>query len=139
MARDERGRYHSLKEITANGPAWASGCSECNYGIRLAPDLTGVVSLHLERLVQAVDGDITFCDCQAGQSYRKALLARFNVVKQEDARNARVVTHKVAGSDEPLNPLNTLRIDSSIDIARVAIEAARANHVPTVHLEKETA
>ena len=56
--------------------SWAYGCGLCNNGIISAPDLTGVVSLHLERLVQNIKGQIVFCECDAGVRYRAGLAQR---------------------------------------------------------------
>lgn len=117
--RDIHGRYTTLKEINANGPTWARGCDACTCGIVLAPELTGAAPLYMERLVQAIDGDITFCTCQAGQRYRVSLLNR----RQEIIEQAR----------QSLKTTAKLKVDNPIDIARHAIRAAQARNVPTVH------
>lgn len=59
---------------TASDNHWASGCEHCHYGYVSAPELTGACSLHLERLVQAINKQLTFCECRAGQYGRKFLL-----------------------------------------------------------------
>lgn len=69
---------------------WASGCEKCKIGIVCAPELTGACELYLERLVQAIDGDITFCDCQAGARYRVYLLNRFQFLKEEARKDGRM-------------------------------------------------
>jgi hypothetical protein len=137
--RDERGRYNSLKEIAENGPTWAKGCTSCQFGIVAAPDLTHAAPLYMERLVQAIDGDITFCACQAGQRYRVSLLNRNRAITSQDKVDERIITHKIAGSEQTLTPENTLRIDSPLSIARQAINAARALNVPTIHMAGEPA
>jgi hypothetical protein len=68
--RDTNGRYIDTKVITANGPTWAKGCGRCKCGILSAPDLTGVAPLHLERLCQAIEKSLMFCECEAGTKYR---------------------------------------------------------------------
>ena len=50
---------------------WAQGCADCRYGIVLAPPRTGAVSLYAERLVQASDQSVEFCDCRAGHMARQ--------------------------------------------------------------------
>lgn len=71
---------------------WARGCDKCKNGIAQAPELTGACELYLERLVQAVDGDITFCDCQAGTRYRVFLLNRFQFLKEEARKDHRMTS-----------------------------------------------
>ena len=137
--RTDHSRYQSLKDISNNGPSWAKGCTSCQFGIVAAPDLTHAASLYMERLVQAIDGDIVFCTCQAGQRYRVSLLNRNRVITQQDKIDERIITHKVAGSEQTLTPENTLRIDSPIAIARQAINAARTLNVPTIHMTGEPA
>lgn len=117
--RDERGRYHSLKAIMDNGPAWAKGCPSCTHGIVRAPELTGATALYLERLVQAVDGDVVFCTCQAGTRYRVALLNCRQQIIEQQRRDLRTTV--------------VVRIESLLEIARTAIHAAQAQNVPTVH------
>jgi hypothetical protein len=105
----------------------------CKHGILAAPELTGATPLYLERILQALDGDIRFCTCKNGEEQRIGLLNRHRAIVEQDKRDARILTHKTAGSEQTLNPENTLRIASPLDIARLAIEAARARNVPTVH------
>lgn len=119
--RDERGRYLSVKPIEDNGPTWARGCPSCTCGIVAAPELTGAASLYLERLVQAIDGDITFCTCQAGKSYRVSLLNRRQEIIEQTRRDAK--TTAIVGTSNP------------IDIARAAIQTVQAQRVPTMRLE----
>lgn len=121
--RNERGQYLNLKEIASNGPAYARGCPSCNCGIVLAPELTGAAPLYLERLVQAIDGDITFCTCQAGKSYRVSLLNRRQQVIEQAKQDA-------AGA-------SAIAVGSQIDSARYAMRAAQAKSVPTVHAAGE--
>lgn len=119
--RDIRGRYLDTKPIEDNGPTWARGCPACTCGIVSAPELTGASSLYLERLVQAIDGDITFCVCQAGQSYRVSLLNRRQEIIEQARRDAKATA--IVGTSNP------------IDIARAAIQTAQAQRVPTMRLE----
>lgn len=69
---------------------WANGCEKCNRGIVSAPELTGACETYLERLVQAVDGDITFCECKAGIRYRVFLLNRYRFLVEEAKRDERM-------------------------------------------------
>ena len=119
--RDDRGRYDTVKEIEANGPASARGCGACAFGIALAPELTGATSFYLERLVQAVDGDITFCACQAGQHYRVSLLNRHRQLVEEAKKDARMLDAARA------------KTHPDIENARAAIQHAQALRAPTVH------
>lgn len=120
--RDKRGRYLNLKELCDNGPDWASGCPLCKFGIVAAPALVGAaVPLYLQRIVQAIDGDITFCGCQAGKSYRVSLLNRRQEIL-ERARQDMKITAK-------------LQVDNPIDVARALIRIEQARRTPTIHLE----
>ena len=97
--RDVRGRYLNSVPVAESVPAWASGCDQCSCGIVSAPELTGVANLYMERMVQAKDGTLTFCSCQAGQRYRVALLNRYQYLIEEARRHpsmqeaARQLTH----------------------------------------------
>lgn len=73
-----------------NGPEWAHGCDACQYGIVLAPELTGGAEVHLERLIQHNAGDITYCTCQAGTRYRVYLLNRRQKLIEEARKDPRM-------------------------------------------------
>lgn len=120
--RDPRGRYLDTKAITDLGPSWAHGCSKCKCGIVAAPPLTNAVATYLERLVQHIDGQITYCECRAGTRYRAFLLNRRQMLIEEARRHplmvdaARQLTHP------------------DIENARTAIYATyAAAPPPTVH------
>lgn len=121
MARDTHGRYMSIKEITANGPDHAAGCPLCKFGIVSAPELSGAVPLYLERLVQAIDHNLTFCGCQAGKHYRIALAnRRLEIIEQmKQAMRGKV------------------KVDNPIDVARILIQLEQAKRVPTIHAAGE--
>lgn len=87
-----------MKKVTVKYPSsnennWAMGCPKCRYGIAAAPELTGSCELYLERLVQAMNGDITFCECKAGIRYRSGLLNRRQVLLEEAKRDPRMAAH----------------------------------------------
>jgi hypothetical protein len=66
-----------MKQVEITTPAaphWAYGCEHCKYGIKSAPALTGACEIYLERLVQAIERTLVFCECTAGQKYRSYLL-----------------------------------------------------------------
>lgn len=88
--RDTRGNYVNLKEITDNGPEWAAGCGKCNLGIVSAPPLTRACDLWLERLCQAIAGDVHFCDCEAGIRFRVSLLNRRQALIEEARKDGRM-------------------------------------------------
>jgi hypothetical protein len=104
---------------------WAAGCPQCTYGIVSAPELTRACELYLERLVQAIDGDITFCTCQAGQVYRVYLLNRRQALIEE-ARRLPLMADFVKHKSHP-----------DIEQARWAMaqEAGKMHRVPTIHYE----
>lgn len=52
---------------------WATGCGLCGYGILSAPELHGRVPFYEERRIQFQAGEIQFCECKAGQTYRRCL------------------------------------------------------------------
>lgn len=74
------------------GNHWGRGCKECKYGLVNAPELTGACEVYLERLVQAIDGDLQFCTCQAGTRYRVFLANRFLFLKAEAKRDSRMAS-----------------------------------------------
>lgn len=122
MSRDTHGRYINLKAIIENGPEGAHGCPLCKFGIVSAPDLVGAaVPLYLQRLVQAIDHELTFCGCQAGKHYRISLANRRLEIIEQMKQAAR-------GKD---------KVDNPIDVARTLIRLEQAKRVPTIHLEKE--
>jgi membrane protein implicated in regulation of membrane protease activity len=119
--RDDRGNYRSLKEITDNGPDHAAGCPLCQFGIVAAPDLSGVVPLYLERLVQAIDDELTFCGCQAGKHYRVSLRNRRQIMLEQIKQNGR----------------GNVKVDDPVSVARVLIHLEQAKRVPTIHADGE--
>lgn len=78
----------SLPVTTGNH--WGRGCKECKYGLVSAPELTGACEVYLERLVQAIDKQLTFCACQAGTRYHVFLLNRFQFLKEEARKDGRM-------------------------------------------------
>jgi hypothetical protein len=125
--RDLHGRYHE-KPIEESAPTWAMGCSKCKFGIVDAPALTGVVELYLERLVQAVDGDVTFCTCKAGEERRKNVVKRDQFLRAE-AKNIFTMQPQA-------------RRDSHVDIevARTKMLLQREDTpAPTIHYERVAA
>lgn len=92
-----------MKKLTVKYPAsnennWAHGCPKCRYGIANATELTGACELYLERLVQALNGDITFCACRAGARYRVYLLNRHRILIEEARRDPRMTAHALRNS-----------------------------------------
>lgn len=79
----------SLPVTTGNH--WARGCPKCANGIVSAPPLTRACELYLERLVQAIDKQLVFCDCQAGTRYRAFLRNRSQILIEEARRDPRMV------------------------------------------------
>ena len=67
----------------AGKPAWAVGCGKCQYGL-IDPPAVAVAdtSLYLIRTYQAANGRLTFCDCEAGQAYRRYLRGAYVAVKE---------------------------------------------------------
>ena len=82
--------------------AWARGCSHCRYGVVSAPELTRACDLHMERLVQAMNKSIEFCDCKAGTRYHVYLKNRYRILIEEARReapnDARMMTAAAKGS-----------------------------------------
>ena len=56
-----------------DGPTWAMGCYACSYGLLQAPSLARDSPSYYARLGHFQRGELTFCDCQAGQAYYKYL------------------------------------------------------------------
>ncbi len=118
--RDLHGRYMDTKAITDNGPSWARGCPNCSHGIAAAPELTGACELYLERLVQACDGDITFCTCQAGIRYRVFLRNRFLFLTDEVKKKPSLSAF-IGRNTHP-----------DIESARIAIQANQGAKTPPI-------
>lgn len=92
-----------MKRVTVNFPAsnennWSRGCPRCTYGIANAPPLTRACELYLERLVQALNGDIVFCDCRAGTCYRFYLRNRNQILIEEARRDPRMTAYAMRNS-----------------------------------------
>jgi hypothetical protein len=117
-----------MKRVKVQYPAsnendWARGCPKCKGGIASAPELTRACELYMERLVQALDKQIIFCECKAGTRYRAYLLNRRAIAIEE-----------VRGHN--LSPQKALDMHPDIAAARKSIshsyEMAR---LPTIHWE----
>ncbi len=73
---------------------WAMGCDNCSYGLVSPPAIPSVAaSLYMVRLVQATNHDLTFCDCQAGTSYRVSLLNRRQKLIEEARKDPRMIEY----------------------------------------------
>lgn len=114
-----------LSSTTPKGPEWARGCESCDHGIVSAPEITWAVEFYLERIVQAVDGDITFCTCQAGKFYRVSLLNRHQKLIEDAKRDERMI-HAARNKTHP-----------DIENARAAMLESHGKmaRVPTVHFQ----
>ena len=66
----------------AGKPAWALGCGKCSHGLIDPPPATVAdTSLYLVRTYQAANGRLTFCDCEAGQAYRRYLRLAYAAIR----------------------------------------------------------
>lgn len=127
--RDIRGRYTKSKPLTETIPLWAQGCELCECGIQDAPPIVGVASLYMERLVQAIDHELTFCTCKAGVRYHAALLNRRRVLIEEAKKDKRLSEWSMRGTHP------------DIEATRRAMHRKREelSTVPTIHFEREAA
>lgn len=69
-------RTSSLKDYPIDpdaAPHWAQGCESCTYGMVVAPETIGTLTLADQRAVQMDEGMIEFCNCKAGFMYRQYL------------------------------------------------------------------
>lgn len=87
-----------MKRVKVQYPAsnendWARGCAKCKHGIVSAPELTRACELYMERLIQALDKQIIFCECDAGTRYRAYLLNRRQVLLEEARRSPFMQQH----------------------------------------------
>lgn len=80
-------RYTQVKDILAIGPDWSHGCEHCAYGLILAPDIIGAVSVSEQRAVAHIDNMIVYCECRAGHMYRQHL-RRVSETLSEYQRNS---------------------------------------------------
>lgn len=124
-----------MKKVTApplprsNENEWARGCAKCKYGIASAPELTRACELHLERLVQMLAGEITFCECQAGIRYHVFLRNRHRKLIEEARRDPRMQAY-AAKLTHP---------DIEVAKSNISVSYAMAQFSPTVHFETESA
>jgi hypothetical protein len=127
--RDIRGRYTKTKELTEIIPTWAQGCDQCECGVLDAPPLTGLASLYMERLVQAIDHELTFCSCMAGTRYHAALLNRRRVLIEEAKKDKRLSEWSMRGTHP------------DIEATRRAMRRKREEQstIPTIHFDEVTA
>jgi hypothetical protein len=125
--RDIHGRYLDTKAITENGPSWAKGCGRCRFGILSAPDITGVAPMHLERLVQAIDKEIVFCECEAGKMYRLTLgRIRNSLIAEANRDNRKHMEWQEAKHDT----------HRDIEVTRLKMQEAREKTpVPSMHMD----
>ncbi len=109
--------------------SWAKGCKSCTYGIVAAPEITGACEFYLERLAQAINGDITFCDCRAGTSYRVSLLNRRQKLIEEARKYPRMVEQAKRSTHPDILSAQVLILE----------KFAKMQHdkVPTVHFVTE--
>ncbi len=96
-------------EIVDN--ASAHGCASCSYGIVAAPEITGACEFYLERLAQALNGDITFCDCRAGTNYHANLLKRHRKFVEEARRDPRMVEQAKRGTHPDIEQAQVLMLE----------------------------
>jgi hypothetical protein len=61
-------------DLSRLGPTWVHDCPECRYGIIAAPPLLNGLPLYECRRMQAQEGLIVFCVCEAGKRYLKYLM-----------------------------------------------------------------
>lgn len=101
---------------------WARGCPSCKYGIASAPELTGSSELYLERIAQALNGDIQFCTCKAGVRSRAHLLNRHQMLIEEARRDPRMAESAQR------------RSHPDIEVAQWKIQNSYAA-MPTIHYE----
>ncbi len=92
--------------------AWAKGCKQCTFGLVAAPELTGACEFYLERLVQALNGDITFCECRAGRCYRVNLLNKHRKFIEEARKDPRMTEQAKRGSHPDLEAAQAIILES---------------------------
>jgi hypothetical protein len=110
----QRVESKDITEVMRNaGVDWSAGCGKCRCGYLSAPELTRAADLWVERLVQHIDGEITYCDCRAGQAAQKHCGNRWEALLRE----ARTDANMSAYSEKYSHP--------EIEIARDAIHKAR--------------
>ncbi len=118
-------------DIADNG--WAEGCRSCLYGIIAAPELTGACEFYLERLVQALNGDITFCECRAGRCYRVNLLNKHRKFVEEARKDPRMIEQVRRGSHPDLEAAQV------IILSHLGKMHPNNDRVPTIRFVEEPA
>lgn len=120
-----RKAYSDTKTVADNSPKWAHGCDKCKFGIVDSMPLTRATDLMTERVVQMDLGLVQFCDCQAGQAYRRRVAAYRDQLIDEACKNPKMAMQARRASHP------------DIDNAREAILAAQP--APTFNGQKEPA
>jgi hypothetical protein len=60
------------------------GCGKCEFGLLSAPVNLAAMTLVEQRTLQATQGEISFCDCEMGQSYRRHLRKQYRYMIEDD-------------------------------------------------------
>lgn len=69
-------------------PDGVGDCPACSFGLVEPPPLTGSLPLYRERCLQYEMRELTFCECQAGQLYRRFLARRAVTENAREAKDA---------------------------------------------------
>ena len=69
-------------------PAGLGDCPTCSFGLINPPPLTGSLPLYRERCLQYDMHELTFCECQAGQDYRRYLAKKSRTENEREAKDA---------------------------------------------------
>jgi hypothetical protein len=117
----------------ASDSQWAAGCEHCHYGIVSAPDLTGAVSLYLERLVQAISKQLVFCECQAGTRLHSNLLNVRQKLIEEARRDPRMADFAKRLTHPDIECAQRLITESYLFAPAPTMHMEQAKRVPTVH------
>lgn len=69
-------------------PAGLGDCPQCSFGLINPPPLTGSLPLYRERCLQFDMHELTFCECQVGQDYRRYLAKKSRTENEHEAKEA---------------------------------------------------
>ncbi len=77
-------------------PAGLGDCPQCSFGLINPPPLTGSLPLYRERCLQYDMHELTFCECQAGQQYRRYLAKKSRTENEHEAKEAQAFNRSEA-------------------------------------------
>lgn len=96
IPNQSRKRLERVAVVPLIKPAGMGDCPLCSFGLLNPPPLTGSLPLYRERCLQYELHELTFCECQAGQHYRRYLAKKSWTENEREAKDARAFNRSEA-------------------------------------------